>query len=326
MNITIKQDAEKYINNLDENTLLIYSPTSLKKIDFNNKKIKSINWHILSKKLNILEKTIEKNEKINKVVTFGGGSTIDIGKYISYKLNIKYICIPSMLSTNSYATDKVALIEKNKKITLEAKLPDCIIIDDRILKLSETENLYGIADVLSIYTALFDWKLANNDIKENIDENIYNMALELLHKVIDYILNNDFEKIVTDNMKLFEYIGTAGYITNLYSTGRPESGSEHIFAKELESRINVPHGISVSLGILIMSIMQGRFSKDINEAIRRITTLDKISIYGVDKKIIEESLMNIQPRKNRYTIVDRYYKDIAYKRKILEEFYSKNII
>ena len=128
-----------------------------------------------------------------------------------------------MLSTNSYATNKVALMNNGKKMTLEAKMPDKIIIDNKILKLSKNENLYGLADVLSIYTALCDWKIANEDINEEIDKNIYDRADKLLHEVLEFINNNSLEDIVENNMELFKFIGIAGYITNLYGTGRPES-------------------------------------------------------------------------------------------------------
>ena len=232
MDVTIKRNVEQYINNLDENTLFIYSPTSIKKINFKNDNVKTINWHDISKKIENIDIVVKKLKKIKKVVTFGGGSTIDIGKYISHKLKNEYICIPSMLSTNSYATNKVALIENGKKTTLEAKMPDCIILDDNILKMSETENLYGLADVLSIFTASYDWKLASLDIGEKIDKKIYDMSINLLNEVIQFIKQKSFGEIINNNNKLFEYIGIAGYITNLYGTGRPESGSEHIFAKE----------------------------------------------------------------------------------------------
>ena len=107
--------------------LLIYSPTSLNKINIESNQIKFENWHNVSKDIDSINKYIENLEDIEEVITFGGGSTIDIGKYISYKTGIKYTCIPSMLSTNSYATNKVALIDNGRKITLEAKMPDKII-------------------------------------------------------------------------------------------------------------------------------------------------------------------------------------------------------
>lgn len=306
LNVTIEQDISEYIDTLDKNKLLIFSPTSIRKIKISNDKIQMENWHSITKNKQKIDKYIESiDSRIDEIITFGGGSVIDIGKYIAYKLNIKCTCIPSMLSTNSYATNKVAIIKNEKKITLNAKMPDKIIIDNMVLKLSEKENLYGLADVLSIYTALYDWKIANEDINEKIDENIYKEAEKLLKEVINFINTNTFSKITENNLKLYEFIGRAGYITNLYGTGRPESGSEHILAKEIESKINLPHGISVSIGIIIMSIIQNQYNEDIAKAIMKLKILDKGKEHDLNMKIIVESLKNIKKREDRYTIINR---------------------
>lgn len=312
----------KYISKLNKNVLFIYSPTSLKKTNINNNKMIMKNWHDISKNIEKIEDYIEELNNIDEIVTLGGGSTVDIGKYISYRLNIRYTCIPSMLSTNSYATNKVALIKDGKKTTIEAKMPERIIIDNELLKLSKSQNLYGLADVLSIYTALYDWKIANTDINEDIDINIYEMAENLLVDVLNFIQENTLEDIINRNMELFKYIGIAGYITNLYGTGRPESGSEHIMAKEIEKNIDVPHGMSVSVGILSMGLMQNRNIKDILKAINKLKVFDKADQYGLTKKIIEKSFFELEPREDRYTIIDRYVQKIKYKEKIINKLFK----
>ena len=320
--IAEERNITDYLRNKNKKTLLIYSPTSLKKINIENNQLKFENWHNITKDIDSINKYIENLEDIEEVITFGGGSTIDIGKYLSYKTGIKYTCIPSMLSTNSYATNKVALIDNDKKITLEAKMPDKIIIDNEILKLSKNENLYGLADVLSIYTALYDWKIANKDINEEVDKNIYDRADKLLCEVLDFINHNSLEDIVENNMKLFKFIGIAGYITNLYGTGRPESGSEHIMAKEIERRIDIPHGMSVSIGIIIMTLLQNREVNEILNEIKKMNIFENSYKFGLSKNIIERSFLELEPRVDRYTIVNKYKEDIDYRKKIIKEFFE----
>lgn len=322
MEVVQKCNSKKYIENLRQNELVIYSPTSIEKNNIDNNQCLMVNWHDITKNIGKIEEFIKENKNIITVVSYGGGSTIDIGKYIAYKLNIKFTCIPTMLSTNSYATNKVALIKENKKVTLEAKIPETIIIDDELLNLSKEENIYGLADVFSIYTALYDWKVAQKDINEKIDYNIYNMAEKLLQDVIKFVNRNKFEDIVKNNIKLFEFIGIAGYITNLYGTGRPESGSEHIMAKEIERRINVPHGMSVSIGILIMGLMQNRNISEIVKVIKKLKIFEKADKYGLNKEIIEKSFMDLKSREDRYSIVNRYENKITEKQKTLKELYS----
>lgn len=297
--------SRKYIENLKQNELIIYSPTSIEKNNIKNNQCLMVNWHDLTKNINKIDEFIKKNNTISSVVSYGGGSTIDIGKYIANKLGIDFICIPTMLSTNSYATDKVALIKENKKITLNAKIPDKIIIDNELLNLSKDENIYGLADVFSIYTALYDWKIAEKDTLEKIDDNIYNMAEKLFKEVLEFVNNNELKDISENNIKLFQFIGMAGYITNLYGTGRPESGSEHILAKEIEKRVNIPHGISVSVGIIIMSIIQEQYNNNIVKSIMKLGILDKGKSYGLNLKTIADSLNNVKQRKDRYTIINR---------------------
>lgn len=320
--VTEKKDITDYLNNRNEKTLLIYSPTSLKKINIENNQLKLENWHNISKDIDVINKYIENLRDVEEIITFGGGSTIDIGKYISHKTGIKYTCIPSMLSTNSYATNKVALIENDRKITLEAKMPDKIIIENEILKISKNENLYGLADVLSIYTALYDWKIANEDINEKIDKNIYDRADNLLREVLEFINNSSLEDIVENNIELFKFIGIAGYITNLYGTGRPESGSEHIIAKAIERRIDIPHGMSVSVGIIIMTLLQNREVNGILNAIKKMNIFENSYKFGLSKNIIEKSFLELEPRADRYTIVNRYKENVDYRKKTIKNFFE----
>ena len=148
------------------------------------------------------------------------------------------------------------------------------------------------------------------------------MAEKLLQDVSKFVNNNKFEDIVKNNIKLFEFIGIAGYITNLYGTGRPESGSEHILAKEIERRIDIPHGMSVSIGILAMGLMQNRDISEIVKVIKKLNIFEKANKNGLNKEIIKKSFIDLKSREDRYSIVNRYENKIEEKQKTLKKLYN----
>ena len=314
--IVLKTDIINFLNEVEGTPLLVYSPTSAEKIKlFKNlkKDIKSISTHETYKEIKKIDEYLNDNKDVDCIIGFGGGTAIDIAKYMAYKMNLKMVAIPSMLSTNVYSTDKVLMSNNGIKSTMDSKMPDLIIYDEEVLKLSLTENLFGFADVLTIYTASKDWQIACENNGEKIDDEIFAMDIELLNNTINYILNMDYENIKFGLFEMFNFIGTVGHITNLYGCGRPVSGSEHIFAKELEHRIIVPHGISVATGILIMSLHQSNYSADVEKCFEKLKIFDYAEKYNVNKKIIYKVLDELKPRADRFTIVnlfDRKNKDI----------------
>ena len=310
MTVTQRKNAAEYLANLTSNTLLIFSPTSMKNLIFENLNVTRVGTDILTKQKEKLDEFIEKNKnQYFEIVGFGGGTATDIAKYIANALNVRLTVIPSMLSTNAYATDKVALFVEGNKRTLLAKLPYNIILDKELLKLATQENLYGFADIFSIHTALKDWEIAENENNEEIDKDIFMQAKTLLEKSIDFVAMNTTENICESIEKLYEFIGIAGEITNIYGTGRPESGSEHIFAKTIEENIDIPHGISVSIGIIVMSIIQKNYNADIYKSIQKINVLNKMEMYGISDEFINKIISQLCPRADRYTVINKLDKD-----------------
>lgn len=294
----------EYLNNLNGKVLFIYSPTSkeINNLELNNNYI-IFNTKELTQNVDELENRIKELPEFDIVVAFGGGTAIDQAKFFGSRLNKKVIVIPTMISTNAYATDKVALYENNKKVTLLAKDPDIILLDKEVLKRSTLKNVYGLVDVLSIYTALNDWDLAIEYNNEEISIE-YSYAHKLLLETLSFINNHTYEEIINDTHKIFELVGKAGIITDIYGSGKPESGSEHLFAKELEAIKRVPHAISVSNGILLMSLLQNKFSEEVLSAIRKLRVFEDEHLYGINEELLKEAFFNVKVRPDRFTIVN----------------------
>ena len=321
--VTSVSSALDYVNGLGSESLLIYSPTSLQHLHVSNAKIHMIDSRIFGRGAILIKALAQSKRKYSNIVSLGGGTASDVAKYIAHQSGATFTCIPSMLSTNAYATNKVALVVDDEKITLDAKLADRIILDESLLLTSPQQNLYGLADVLSIHTALKDWQLATEFNSEIIEKGIFDQASNLLDEVKAFILGCDVNEISHEIPKLFKFIGESGYVTNVYGSGRPESGSEHIFARALEHRIDIPHGISVSLGILLMSLLQDNFSKEIGECVKKLGTLKFIDEHGLTLELIESVLTDLRPREDRFSIIDREPIDAVRAREIVDAFISE---
>ncbi len=305
MNQTILHSSvRQVIKNLrNKDVLLVYSPTTVDK---------SIAANLLSfGDLELCDSISISNNNLSRVsydalrvdmgyevyVGFGGGTAIDVAKFLSYNnKGSKCIVIPSMLSTNVFATNKVAAIRQDGKHTEDAKLPEEVVYDEALLNLSKTESLYGLADAFSICTALHDWQVADSWEKEAIHKEIYNRAEGILNDARELAKN-------PTNLGIFKVLQQAGYITNDYGSGRPESGSEHIIAKEIEHLVSVPHALAVTCGIAITSLLQNTYIPA-TKPLKQVGVFQQIRHSAITPEILNQALCKVHPREDRYTILD----------------------
>ncbi|MBE6161803.1 MAG: iron-containing alcohol dehydrogenase family protein [Firmicutes bacterium] len=328
--VTKKIDVKDVLSNDSEKSLVVYSETSIRKnnISLTNKNYDYYSTHEITKEKKLIDEKFKYLNNYKKVIAIGGGTAIDICKYLSFKFKIKSIIIPTMISTNAYATNKVALVVDSKVVSLDAKMPDEIYYDEKILEKSAENNLYGFIDIFSIFTALNDWKLAieyNNEAKSEE----YDQASNLLNSSIDYVLNNDIDNIKNSESFIYDKIGESGMITNKYGSGKPESGSEHIFAKALEKEIDIPHVISVGNGITLMMLSQYLIlndDMDYEKGKKVVNALKKIDIVSLNEKyhvsydLIYKVFQNLKPRKDRYSVVNLICNDDKLKDEIFEKY------
>lgn len=326
--ITIKKNVKKEIKEDKEKTLVIYSPTSINKnnIELDNENYIYYSTNEITKERDRIDSIFKDLNNVEKIITIGGGTATDIGKYLSNKFGTPTIAVPAMLSTNAFATNKVALVVDNKVVSLDAVTPTKIYLDKDILLTSSENNLYGLVDIFSIHTALNDWSLAIKNNNEVISKE-YDRAKSLLMKAIDYVKNHNDEEIGNDVESTYYMIGESGLITNEYGSGKPESGSEHIFAKALEKEINIPHAVSVTNGMILMIISQSMINNNgelteqdklVIETLKKLNMFELNLQYGITYELIYRVFKNLVPRSDRYSVVNLIYKNNELKDKILD--------
>jgi len=178
-----------------ENCLVITSKGAKKRDWINHLEIK--NYLLFddvepNPSIEITKKIIEKFTKldINFVIGLGGGSSLDVAKYVAYKLKKKKIMIPTTFGSGSEVTRISVLKVNNKKQSFhdDELLANIAIVDPFFIKNSPIDIVRNSAiDACAQCTEAYDSKNANPYTKF-----FCKTAFDVLE---DGIMNESYEKL-----------------------------------------------------------------------------------------------------------------------------------
>ncbi len=176
------------------------------------------------------------------VLSVGTGSVNDPCRLACARQN-KLLCIfgtaPSMDGFASYSSPIVA---NGFKASYEAKSPEVIIADTKILaKAPAYLKSAGFGDMIAKFIGICDWEIAHVLIGEyycpRISEYVRKTVTELLEMADTVTVENE-----ETAGKIFEQLLKTGIFMSFTKNSRPASGSEHIIAHLLEC-LELPKGI-----------------------------------------------------------------------------------
>lgn len=250
---------------------------------------------------------------VTTIVALGTGSVIDTAKLLAARHDARLIAAPTVLSCNAFATGKSVVTASGARRSVDSREPDRILIDPVLLGAVPMRlHLFGLADALSIDTALHDWRLAIEADLEPYDAPMFELAESVLRHCLDTV--GVFDAAVpaaARHAEIARILDASGYLTRLYGSGRPESGSEHMFARatELEPRgagRRLWHGEAVLLGTLLTGRLQGREQSRILEIAGRLGLHRTIVDLGFTPVRVASLLHAAgRIRRDRYTIFNR---------------------
>ncbi|MHC4204565.1 MAG: iron-containing alcohol dehydrogenase [Planctomycetota bacterium] len=244
-------------------------------------------------------------------IAFGGGLAIDAAKYIAWKTGKRFIAVPTAISADVSVCRAVAVREDFKVRYIGDKMPDQLIIDFDIIQSAPAHiNRGGVCDILSCYTALKDWEISNTETGEAIDLQTVEKTQSLLSRLFAH--QKEIRNVTEDGIKFL----IEGYIEEVrlceeYGSPRPEEGSEHFFAYNLEylMRRGFLHGNIVSLGVVLMTILQERDPRQIVDFLEGAGVLWKPEDAGLSEKDIVRAVETLHDyctnEKFYYTIVNQ---------------------
>ena len=268
-----------------------------------------------------------KNNTYSRVIGIGGCSALDIGRI--YAEGIKFIAIPTVLSTSCISVNISILRAKDETKRIQTVIPDRTIISFTELFRAEEKDLKkwsssGFGDLFANISASIDFEYKHDSYSI---ENIYKNTEEAF-SAMEWVLNyfNDYNTYALKKLATYLHNSSLDVIrrgNNELSAGCEHKFYETIIRQQTYSNQIQTHGILVAIGTLITLLIFEKLSQNKNIFKRLKKVYKKLGLpvnykefreIGIEKIHIIEALKNLKSN----NIISDYFADGDFS--IIDEF------
>lgn len=243
--------------------------------------------------LEVLERDLP---PVDVIVGLGGGMAIDSAKYVAWRRSLPLVAVPSIVSVDAPFCRAIGVREGWIVEYVGDKMPDRMLVDYALIQGAPPAlNRGGICDVLSIWTALEDWRVAHEDTGEPFDAEVARQSRAILNRLMAaraevYAVSEAGIRAIVE-----------GYLAEVdlceqWGNARPEEGAEHFFAYALEYVTRRPylHSAVVSLGVVLMTLLQARPVRDVVQFIDDCGVEWRPAQTGIPLPAVRETLIQLE--------------------------------
>ena len=240
-----------------------------------------------------LEKSIP---SVAAILGVGGGAAMDMAKYIHWKRSIPLYLIPTIASVDAAVTASVAVREAGKVRYIGEAEPVVVAVDFPVIQSAPAHlNRAGVGDILSIHTALWDWKLSHARGNDPYSEDIEVASGEMLQRMTRR--PEDLRDVTEEGIELlFDLYNGVNELCEEWGNSRPEEGSEHFFAYNVEylTGQHFVHGELVCLGVYVLSYLQGNEPGWVHQFINKVDVRYRLNELGISRASFRETLLTLR--------------------------------
>lgn len=254
----------------------------------------------------VADKTRDTDASI--LIAIGGGKVIDVAKMAGNTLNTGFLSVPTTASHDGIVSGRSSIPEGDTRHSIAANPPLGVIADTSLLADAPWRlTTAGCADIISNYTAVKDWRLAER--LQGVEYSEYagalsEMTAELLVESAE-TLRPGLEESAWIVVKA---LVSSGVAMSIAGSSRPASGAEHLFSHQLDriSPNTALHGHQVGIGSIMTDYLHsgdaGRW-RDIRDALATIGAPTTANELGIDPEVVIEALTSAHEIRDRYTIL-----------------------
>jgi glycerol-1-phosphate dehydrogenase [NAD(P)+] len=254
------------------------------------------------------------------IVAVGGGMAIDYAKYAGFLARKPVIAVPTALSNDGFSSPGASLKVAGKRVSCPASIPFGVVLDTAVIaKCPPRFTHSGVGDLLSKYSAVFDWKLAYWETGEQVNDFAVLIALQSVENFVNHpnksIGDLEFIKLMAGALVM------SGVSMEVSGSSRPASGSEHLISHAYEKVAATPsmHGLQVGLASIgTMWLQEHPRLEDVVRVLAETGFLRFVKEHPLEKAAFIEAI-RLAP-----TIKDQYYTILSPKSNVdkLVEFVS----
>ncbi len=250
-----------------------------------------------------------KDKSVQAAYLVGAGQVNDIGRYLASKWNLEATSIPTAITADAFLVDCTGLRKNNCVTYVPSKKADRVILDWQLLKKAPWQiNVSGCGDVISIFTGLYDWRLA----KDNYNPAVATMAQAILDGLLSQakLIKSPSQKGLK---MIINCLVMEVQLCYLYGNSRPEEGGEHFFAYCAENKLeHCLHGEIVGFGILLTGFLQNQDVIPIKKFMD-ITGMNYLP-KGINRKIVNETIAELPAYVKKHNLKTSVYNNFDYRK------------
>ena len=242
------------------------------------------------------------------LIGVGGGKAIDIAKMAGDLLDQAFVSVPTAASHDGIVSGRGSVPEGDSRHSVAAEPPVAVIADTVILADAPWKlTTAGCADIISNFTAVKDWRLAER--LQGVEYSEYAAALsEMTAEMLIEGADSIRPGLEESAWVVVKALVSSGVAMSIAGSSRPASGAEHLFSHQLDRLApgTALHGHQVGVGSIMMEYLHAgdggrwRMIRDALTTIGAPTTADGLGIHEED---VIEALTTAHEIRDRYTIL-----------------------